>query len=415
MDPTLSIALFWVLATLFALAAGYWVLRPLFQRQAAVSAHDRHALNIAVYRDQLRELERDRDNGLLSADQFETIKRELEARLAEDALRETETRIESRGGRRLGYALGAAIPAAALGLYLLLGNPAAINQPKVTPGMAAHDLEAMLRSVEEKARANPRDPRPVILLARTYTAMERWPEAIAAYEKAVKLLPEDAAVWAGYAETLALSQDRDLRGKPMELVRKALSLNGDEPTALNLAGIHAFMEGDYAQAVTHWQRLLKQMPVGSEEAQAIQDAIREARGRASAAGIKLPEAEAQPKSSAATAGAVIRGRVVLSPRLKERLPEGATLFVVARPAGGGGAPVAVLRAAAGELPYAFELNDSLAMNPDNRLSAHPEVDLVARISRSGQAMPASGDLEGRLARVKLGSTDVNLVIDTVRP
>lgn len=411
---TLSITLFWVLAALIALAASLWVVRPLFKHQQAVSANERRALNIAVYRDQLRELERDRDNGLLSADQFMAAKRELEASLAEDALREAEPKLESRSGRRLGYVLAATIPAATVGLYLMLGNPAAINQPKVTPGMGAHDLEAMLRSVEEKVRANPGDPRPLVLLARTYTAMERWPEAIAAYEKAVKLLPEDAALWAGYAEAVALAQDRDLRGKPMELVRKALSLNEDEPTALNLAGIHAFMEGDYAQAVTHWQRLLKQMPAGSEEAQAIQDAIREARSRASVAGIKLPEAETQPAGTAATGGAAIRGRVVLSPQLKDRLPQGATLFVVARPAGGG-APVAVLRASVRELPHAFELNDSLAMNPGNRLSAYPEVDLVARISRSGQAMPASGDLEGRRERVKLGSSDVNLIIDTVRP
>lgn len=414
MDPAPSVTLFWVLAALFVFAAAVWVLRPLFKRQTGPIRADRQAINIAVYRDQLRELERDRDEGLISADQFEIAKRELETRLAEDALRAAESRVEARGGRRLGYVLAAVIPAAALGLYVLLGNPAAISQPKVTPDMGAHDLEAMLRSVEEKARANPTDPRPIVLLARTYAAMERWPEAIAAYERAVKLLPEDAAVWAGYAEAMALSQGRDLRGRPMELVRKALSLNGDEPTALNLAGIHAFMEGDYDQAVAHWQRLLKQVPAGSEEAQAVQEAIAEARSRASAAGLKLPEAETLP-SSAAAAGAVIRGRVLLSPQLKARVPDGATLFVIARPAGGGGAPLAVLRAAVRELPYAFELNDSLAMNPDNRLSSHAEVDLVARVSRSGQAMPASGDLEGSLARVKLGSTDVNLVIDTVRP
>lgn len=415
MNPTLSTTLFWVLATLLAFAAGFWVLRPLFKRQTAVSADARRAINIAVYRDQLRELERDRDNKLLSAEQFEAARRELVARLAEDALREAELKAESRGGRRLGYILGAAIPTAALGLYLWLGNPAAINQPKVTPGMGVRDLETMLRAVEEKARANPEDPRPLILLARTYTAMERWPEAIAAYEKAVKLLPEDAALLAGYAEALALSQGRDLRGKPMELVRKALSLNGDEPTALNLAGIDAFMQGDYAQAVAYWQRLLKQVKAGSEEAQAIHDAIREARSRANAAGIKLPAAEGLPQGAAAAASALIRGRVLLSPELKDRLPEGATLFVIARPVGGSGAPLAVLRTPARELPYAFELNDSLAMDPNNRLSSHAEVDLVARVSRSGQAMPASGDLEGRLARIKLGSTDVRLVIDTVRP
>ncbi|MCS6786889.1 MAG: c-type cytochrome biogenesis protein CcmI [Thiobacillaceae bacterium] len=414
MDPELTLALFWALATLCVLVALALVLRPLFKRQTTLVADERRRINIAVYRDQLQELTRDRDNGLLSPEQYEAAKLELEARLAEDALREaTAPQAARQIGRWLGYALGVSLPVAAIGLYLVLGNPAAITQPRLSPGMGAHDLEAMVRSVEERARANPNDPRPVLLLARTYAAMERWPQALAAYEKAVRLLPEDASVWAGYAETLALSRGRDLRGQPMELVRKALALNGDEPTALNLAGIHAFMEGDYAQAVVYWQRLARQLPAGSEQAQAVQDAIREARARAAAAGTPLPEPQAET-GTAQTADKTIRGRVEIAPALKDRLPADATLFIIARPAGGGGAPVAVLRLAA-SLPQAFELSDAQAMSKDQRLSSQTEVDLVARVSRSGQAMPTSGDLEGELKRVRPGGGEVRLVIDRVRP
>lgn len=410
MTPPLSVTLFWALAALSVAIALAFVLYPLFRRRDVTPGTGRRAINIAVYRDQLHELELDRDRGLLDAKQFETAKLELEARLAEDALREQEIQPVSRGGRRLGYALAAVIPTAAFGLYVLIGNPDAILQPAVaeTPGQGGHNLEAMLEAVAEKAKANPNDPRPQVLLAKTLAALERWPEAVAAYEQASRLAPEDASVWAAYAEAVALLQDRDLRGKPMELVKKALAIDPEEPTALNLAGIHAFMEGDYATALNHWQALLKRFPPGSEEAEGLMAAMAEARSRALAAGLAL-----DAPSTAKSAAPGIRGRVELDPSVKAKLPPGATLYVIARAVNGGGPPVAVFKASADRLPTPFVLDDRMGMNPEQQLSSLKEVAITARVSMSGQPMPGKGDLEGSLSPVKLGSQNVRLVIDRV--
>jgi cytochrome c-type biogenesis protein CcmH len=411
MTLTLPVALFWALSVSFVAIAVAIVLRPLLKRRDATPATGgRQAINIAVYRDQLHELELDRDRGLLDAAQFEAAKLELEARLAEDALREPDSQPVSRGGRHLGYALAAAIPVAAFGLYTLLGNPDAILQPAVSGSHAqdGHNLEAMLAAVEAKAKADPNDPKPQVLLAKTLAALERWPEAVAAYERATRLVPEDASLWASYAEAVALMQERDLRGKPMELVRKALAIDPEEPTALNLAGIHAFMEGDYATALNHWQALLKRFPPGSEEAEGLKAAMTEARSRAAAAGISLDA----PKTTTLAAPA-ISGRVELAPSVKTTLPPGATLYVFARPLSGGGPPVAVFKARADRLPMPFALDDRMSMNPEQQLSSLKEVAITARVSLTGQPMASKGDLEGSLAPVKLGSQDVRLVIDRV--
>lgn len=400
--------LFWGLAIAFTLAAVTFVLYPLFRRRPGADQHTRQQINIAVYRDQLQELERDHASGLLDSAQFEAAKLELAARLSEDALQQADREARRHSGRQLAIAVAAMLPVAAIGMYLWLGNPQAISQPSA-PSLSGHDLEAMLQSAEEKARANPSDPRPFILLARTYAALERWSDAERAYEQAAKLLPEDASILANYAEAIAFAQGRDLRGRPMELVQKALRLNPDEPTALNLAALHAFMQGDYGQATVYWQRLLKQLPPESEQAEAVRQALNEADQRAKTTGIPIGE----PDSSMLQRG--ISGRVELDPRLKDRFRPGATLFVIARPSAGGGPPVAVLRTRVDRLPTDFALDDNLAMDPKLRLSEQSEVTLIARLSLTGQAMGASGDLEGRLKAVKPGTDNVRLVIDSVLP
>ncbi len=415
MSPSVQLYLFWALAGLLTLAAVALVLRPLFKRRPLDPASERQAINLAVYRDQLRELEQDHANGLIPADQYQTARLELEARLAEDVLRDTERAPSARGGRGLGYALGLALPAAAFGLYLWIGNPTAITlagkaQDTATAG---HNLEPMIRAVEARVQANPDDPQPLLLLARTYAALERWQEAANAYARLTQLLPQEASVWADYGEVLAQMQGRDLRGRPMEMVRKALELDPEESTALNLSAIHAFMEGDYASAIRTWMRLMRKFPPDSQEAQDILAAIQEARSRAQAAGVDLSRLEAQPQA-AARSGVSIRGRVEISPQLRAMLRPGATLYIIARPQGTAGPPVAVLRASAERLPLDFVLDDSNSMNPGEPLSARTEVSLGARISHSGRPAPEKGDLESRPLMVRLGSQDVRLVIDQVR-
>ena len=112
----------------------------------------------------------------------------------------------------------------------------------------------------------------------------------------------------------------------------------------------------------------------------------------------------------AAAASGIRGRVSLAPALQGRTQPDDTVFVFARPANGSRMPLAILRLQVKDLPASFTLDDSLAMSPAARLSAAGAVVVGARISKSGQALPQPGDLEGLIGPVPVGSAGLNLVI-----
>lgn len=415
MNSTLA---FWIAAAVLAALALAFVLVPLLRRQVASASSGRRGINIAVYRDQLKEMEADARNGLLSQEQFATAKLELEARLAEDAVQSGEdSQPVSRGGRALGFSLAGLLPVAAFGLYFLLGNPAAINAIPAAQAnsQGEHDIMKMIQQVEEKTKTNPKDGEAWSILAKTYAAVGHWPEALQAYEKAITLRPDVPAVMTGYAEALAISNGRVLAGKPLELVTKALEKDPNDMKGLELAAIAAFQEKGYAKAVYYFKQLLKHVPPESPYAQDISEALKESQRLLDAkmsGGLDNLSAGPANDQEAAPGGAVIRGRVELAPALKAQVKESDVVFLFAR--AGAGAPVAAIRAQAKTFPLEFELNDSMAMNPENRLSKYKEVSLVARVSKSGDPMGQPGDLEGQLKAVKVGEMATVLTIDQVR-
>jgi cytochrome c-type biogenesis protein CcmH len=376
----------------------------------------------------MKEIEADRTSSLISEAQFQTAKLELEARLADDALSVDDTPEPRHGSsRKLGYSLAAVLPAAAFGLYFWLGNPTSLiaiadaqsasAQPATAAAPGEHDFMELVRKVENKTQANPDDGEAWTMLAKTYAAMERWPEALQAYDKAIKLLPQEASVLSGYAEALAITNNRVLTGRPMALVRQALEIDPDDRKGLELAAIQAYQEQDFLQAANYFKRLHQSLPPESPYAQDILAAQQEAErlaqtGMAGGNPAKLPPADAD--TAAVAAGAVIKGRIDVAPALKSRLADTDVLFLFARP-GQSGPPVAAIRASASQLPLEFELDDSKAMNPGNTLSQHKQVMLVARVSKSGNPMAQPGDLEGIVANVKVGASGVKIMIDQTRP
>lgn len=245
----------------------------------------------------------------------------------------------------------------------------------------------------------------------------RWPEAVRAYEKAFALLPEKPSVLVGYAESLAMSANQVLTGRPIELVNKALQLDPGHTKGLELAVIHAYQTQNYTQAIAYIDRLGRQAPPDSDyarEVMAMRDeaqrrALALAGGAAAGAGAGTPAA-----APAAPMAAGVAGQVDVAEALKPRVGAQATLFVLARSAAGG-PPLAAARLPLGPMPLAFRLDDSMAMMPGNLLSAQREVVLVARISASGNPIAQPGDLEGRLEGVRVGAEGVRLVIDRVLP
>ncbi len=430
MNPFWTVSLFWIATIVCVAIALAFVLPALLRTRGTSGKAARREVNIAVYRDQMKEMETDRANGLLSEEQFQTAKRELEARLAEDALSmDNAPEAGSVSSRKLGYALGIMLPVAAFGLYFWLGNPMSlitIANAQSAPDHSAmagaqeqHDFMKMIQRVEEKTRANPDDGQAWSLLAKSYAATEQWPQAMQAYERAVKLVPQDASVLSGYAEALAINNNRALTVEHMKLVKKALEINPDDIKGLELAGVYAFQEKDFPQANLYLKRLYALLPPDSPYAQDILAAQKQAEkilAQTGGPGMNKPAgaAVAENRATSMASGATIKGHVDITSALKSKLASTDVLFVFAR-TGERGPPVAALRANASQLPMEFELNDSMAMNPANTLSQLKEVLLVARVSKSGSPMAQAGDLEGTLANVKVGASGVKILIDQTRP
>jgi cytochrome c-type biogenesis protein CcmH len=264
----------------------------------------------------------------------------------------------------------------------------------------------MVAKLAAHVEKNPDDAQGWMLLARSYYIMGRYPEAVRAYEHATTLAPGDADLLADYADALAVAQGRTLQGKPLELVQRALEIDPDHWKALALAGTAAFERKDYGRAIAYWEQLRRVVPGDSEIGRSVDASIAEARELAGG----KPAAAATPKTAAASPK--VAGKVSLAPALAASAAPTDTVFIFARATSGPPMPLAVLRRQVKDLPFEFTLDDSMAMAPNRRLSAFAEVVVGARVSRSGNATPQSGDLQGLSRPVKVGTTGVTVVIDT---
>lgn len=413
-----SVSLLWGGLVLLVAVALAFVLPPLLRRKVKSGAVDRQAVNVAIYRDQLQELDADLKSGELTADQYQSAKQEIEKRLSEDAPLHESTVEVAESGRWAGYAIAGMLPVLALGLYAVLGTPEAINLAHADSGSShgsgaavpqgEHDASAVIAALEAKLKANPKDSDGWYMLGRTYVALGRFDDAAQALGKASALLPDDARLLADYAEALALSQQRKFGEKAVELLNKALKINAKEEKALELLGIAAYQNREFAKAASYWRKLLKVIPQDSEYARDIAGAAEQA--EKAAAGLAGKDAPSPQKTKPAAVG----GTVTIQRELIGKVTPSDTVFIFAQ-APGGKMPLASVKIEPGMLPYQFNLDDTLAMSPDRKISAHKEVVVTARISKSGQPTAQSGDLQGKSGPVKVGRQDLKVVIDTVLP
>ena len=428
--------LFVSIAAAMVVVALLWVIVPLL-RPARHRSVEREASNVAILRDQLVELDADLANGTLQQEQYESARRELEARVLEESkstLTGGAVRPSSAGAYTAAI-LGAALPIAAAVLYFMLGSYQALAPGAGAASAAAgnngqHDLSPdkvaqMAANLAAKLEKEPDNAQGWLTLAHTYYSMRRFREAVSAYEHAVKLVPDDADVLADYADALGAA-NQSLAGKPAELVQRALAVNPGQWKALALAGTIAFDQKDYKQAVVYWDQLKDLLPPDSEIARSVEGSIAEARSLgnlpAPAAGAKtLPSAKAamagpaQKGTSAAVPGATVSGEVSLSPALAKGINPDDLVFVLARSSQGSKMPLAILRKQVKDLPFKFALDDSMAVSPDMKLSNVAEIIVVARVSKTGNVMPTSGDLEGTSKPAAFGTQGIKLVIDSKLP
>ena len=356
--------LFLVLAAALVAAALAFVLPPLLRNR--VTAPDaRVATTAAIYREQLEDLGAELQRGALTREEFERASRELERRIvAEHGGGAAPEPARHRAPVAAAIAVGLLLPLTAAVGYWRLGEPRALSAAALQAS-EPQQMQALAERLAAQLQKTPDDAEGWALLGRALGSLGHHERSAQSFARAVQLSP----------------QDRELL---VEFIK-----------ALALAGRVEFEKRNYAAAVDYWERILPFAPPESEFARTVSESIAEAR------------------SLGGSAAASLQGVVTLDPALKGKVAPGDTVFVIARPASGAKMPLAVVRTTVDKLPYAFTLDDSMAMTPQSKLSGHAEVVVAARVSKAGDAAPRKGDMEGASAPVKPGATGVRVVISKV--
>jgi cytochrome c-type biogenesis protein CcmH len=375
-------------------------------------------LNLGVLRDQQAELEKDFAENRIDRLTYEQSRQELERRTLDDA--NVLSAKVNTGARKFKFALAFAVifPLSVFSLYGFLGTPEAVTGKAVVrggaPGEHALSPDQILVMAEKLAlrlQENPADGEGWLMLGRSYAVLGRYPESVAAYSRAMILLPPEAQRYADFADIAAMAQGKRLEGEPEKLVNKALQLDPANIKALALAGTIAFDRQDYTRAISQWRKVQSLVPEDSAVAAGIQGSIQDAENRMA---IAAKSDVAKPGVPSATESAIkVSGIVELDPSLKSKIAAGDSLFIFARAVNGPKMPVAMLRKKVEDLPLKFYLDDTMSMSPQFKLSTAGQIVVGARISKSGDALPRAGDIEGISQQIAPGAVNVRVVISNI--
>ena len=372
---------FWLAVGLLLLAGTAFLLIPVLRGRRAQAEEDRTALNVALYQERLAELTAQRDAGTLTVEQFDAGQAEAARELLADTEGGKAGRVH-RLGKALPLLMALAVPGLALGLYWQWGASQQLAAMQEQPS-----IQRMTAQLEQAVKDNPDSSEAWYFLGRIYMGEGRAAEAAKAFEQVIRIAGRAPELLGQLAQARYFAAGKQWGGELQALTDEALKGDPGEVTSLGLLGIAAFEDQRFADAVDYWQRLLAQMPADDPSRSSIQIGIDRAREQLQAAGQSLPEAPAAPSV------ALISVSVDLAPELKAKVLPGDAVFIFARAAAGPPMPLAVKRLSVADLPAKVELSDADAMMEQLKLSSFPEVQLVARVSRSGVA--TQGEWVGR--------------------
>ncbi len=396
---------FWLAVGLLLLVGTAFLLIPVLRGRRAQAEEDRTALNVALYQERLAELTTQRDAGTLTVEQFDAG----QAEAGRELLADTEASGPARGlrlGKALPLLIALAVPGLAFGLYWHWGASQEIAALGQQPSM-----EQMTARLQQAVAENPDSAEAWYFLGRMQMGNARPGEAAKAFEQAARLADRAPELLGQWAQALYFANGKQWNAQMQALTDEALKADPAETTSLGLLGIAAFEDERFSDAVDYWQRLLAQMPEDDPSRESIQvgiDRAREQAGQPAQAATSEPAAQPEVVNKSMAA---IKVSVDLAPEVKAKVQPGDSVFVFARAASGPPMPLAVKRLTVADLPATVELSDQDAMMAQMKLSSFPQVQLAARISRSGVA--TQGEWIGRGQAIPSSTTTPQqLLIDT---
>jgi len=396
--------LFVIIALGIALCVAAIFLWVLLREKKPVTQASQAKANAKVYRDQILDLDREHDSGHISDEEWQQSRDELSLRLLEDtsAVDDPAAKTE-KPAIWTAVVLAVALPLGSMGMYMWVGQPEALNPLALkTPDQVdPKDLTKMAQTLAEKLQDKPDNLQGWVMLGRTYRTLENFDAALRAYDSALKL-SEDDDLKLERIEVIAMQRQGQFEGEPWNVIREVLQRDPQHFGALLTAGSASYAEGKFADALKYWEQARKPLDANNPDLAGLESAIATVRER-----LGMPPAKAAP---AAASGLNVTGQVNLSASLKSKASPNDVVFIYATPANGDRMPLAIFKTTVSQLPFNFTLDDSTAMAPDRKLSAAGEVMVKVRVTKSGNAMPQSGDLSGSLGPVKVGAKGLKLEI-----
>ena len=396
--------LFVLIALGIALCVAVVFLWVLMRERKPVTQASQAKANAKVYRDQISDLDREHDSGHISDQEWQQSRDELSLRLLEDtsAVDDPAAKTE-KPAIWTAVVLAVALPLGSMGLYMWVGQPEALNPLALkTPDQVdPKDLAKMAQTLAEKLKDKPDNLQGWVMLGRTYRTLENFDAALKAYDSALKLSADDD-LKLERIEIIAMQRQGQFEGEPWNVIREILQRDPQHFGALLTAGSASYADGKFADALKYWEQARKPLDANNPDLEGLESAIATVRER-----LGMPPTKATP---AATSGLNVTGQVNLSASLKSKASPNDVVFIYATPANGDRMPLAIFKTTVSQLPFNFTLDDSTAMAPDRKLSAAGEVMVKVRVSKSGNAMPQSGDLSGSLGPVKVGAKGLKLEI-----
>lgn len=407
--------LFWILATLLALAVAIVVVLPVWRLPRS---HEENLLDLnrRVFRERLAELEKDEADGRIDAATLAELRTELQRNLL---LLDTPAGTAAVSSRRVvGWLAIVLIPLLSLFFYYAVMAPQSLGEwwqlrremgptvdqllqgkPPAQDDNPGRTLADFVRVLQDRMQRQPDNAEGWFMLGMSYVQMDMPQPAQTAFEHAWRKNPEEPRYKLAYAQTLLFSNEGQLDETTRQLLDEVLAEQPGHEGALVLLGMGSFHSGDYATAVAALEKLkavraARHAEGGPGVMQQIDQTLASAREKLRQAGSGTVVASAP--------SALIRVTVKVDRALAGRFQPGDTVYIFARALSGPPMPVAVVRRPAGELPFTVDLDDSRSVMPTLKLSSVPEVAVTARISRHGSPEPQAGDFEAVPVPVRLG-------------
>ncbi|MBX2848289.1 MAG: c-type cytochrome biogenesis protein CcmI [Acidiferrobacterales bacterium] len=405
------------------------LLRPLVKVKANQTNEnlERNVQNINFAKTRLAELNDQLAVNAISQEDYDNLKLEIEATLAEDLdLNQADDQPHRDSEESNGVVitlLCTVIPFSALMLYQVTGTPAALNpdnlstQNVASEGAVAQDqdIQEMVKTVELRLQENPNDPQGWAILSRTYMVMERYQDAYNANLKLLALNGENATIYTQLADSSALMAGGKIAGVASEYIQKALAIDPNYPQALWLAGLGAAQAGNSTQAREYWETLMPLLNNSPQQQQELREIIAETMGDpAPGPVVSEPEPEGESLTQTQTKDTEVAGisiSISIAEMVLSETNPNDTIFVFARAQNGPPAPLAVKRLTVADLPTQIQLSDGDAMLEQFKLSLFEDITVLARVSKSGNPISQNGDIQSNSVNTKNDTQDtIELVI-----